>query len=84
MVITVLILLIATALYAYYAQAAADGPQGGSVPGLLFGIVGAALMVFAGLLSARKRFPGARLGSAQFWLRGHIWLGLLSLSLIHI
>lgn len=78
MVLTVLVLLVATVAYVLYAWTAPDGPQGGSVPGLLFGIAGAGLMIFAGLLSARKKFPGARLRSAQFWLRGHIWLGLLS------
>ncbi len=78
MMMTGLVLAVATAAYVVYARSAPDGPQGGSVPGLLFGVIGSLLMVMAGLLSARKRFPGARLGSAQFWLRGHIWLGLLS------
>ncbi len=39
-------------------------------------------MLFAGLLAARKQVPTWRLGSAQFWLRGHIWLGALSVPLI--
>ena len=50
--------------------------------GLTFGIVGYAMMLFAGLLGARKRVPTWRLGRAQNWLRGHMWLGLLSLLLI--
>lgn len=78
MLITLLLLATATAAYVVYAGSAADGPQGGSVPGLLFGIAGAALMIFAGLLSGRKKLPGWQVGTAQFWLRGHIWLGLLS------
>jgi hypothetical protein len=34
------------------------------------------------LLGARKRAPTWRLGRAQAWMRGHLWLGLLSLPLI--
>ena len=36
-------------------------------------------MIFAGLLAARKKVPVWRLGRAQDWMRGHLWLGLLSL-----
>lgn len=50
--------------------------------GLLFGVVGFACMIFAALLGARKRVPTWRLGRAQAWMRGHLWLGLLSLPLI--
>jgi hypothetical protein len=39
-------------------------------------------MVFAGLLAARKKLPVWRLGRAQSWMRGHLWLGLLSLPMI--
>jgi hypothetical protein len=34
------------------------------------------------LLGARKRVPVYRFGRAQTWMRGHLWLGLLSLPLI--
>jgi hypothetical protein len=50
--------------------------------GLIFGSVGFAFMIFAALLGARKRVPTWRLGRAQAWMRGHLWLGLLSLPLI--
>ena len=50
--------------------------------GLVFGIVGSAFMLFAGLLAGRKKLPVWRLGRAQTWMRGHLWLGLLSLPLI--
>jgi hypothetical protein len=49
---------------------------------LVFGIAGFAFMLFAALLGARKRVPVWRLGRAQAWMRGHLWLGLLSLPLI--
>lgn len=39
-------------------------------------------MVFSGLLAARKKVPVWRLGRAQSWMRGHLWLGLLSLPII--
>ena len=39
-------------------------------------------MVFAALLSLRKKFPVWRVGRAQTWMRGHLWLGLLSYPLI--
>ena len=39
-------------------------------------------MIFAGLLAPRKKLPVWRVGSAQAWMRGHLWLGLLSLPLI--
>jgi hypothetical protein len=61
---------------------APQGPRGGSAIGLLFGIVGFAFMIFAALLGARKRVPVWRLGRAQAWMRGHLWLGFLSLPLI--
>jgi hypothetical protein len=58
------------------------GHKGGTLPGLAFGVAGFATMVFAGLLAARKQAPARRWGSAQAWMRGHIWLGLLSVPLI--
>ena len=39
-------------------------------------------MLYAGLLGARKQVPTWRIGRAQTWMRGHLWLGLLSLLLI--
>ena len=39
-------------------------------------------MLFAGLLGLRKKFPVWRVGRAQTWMRGHLWLGLLSLPVI--
>jgi hypothetical protein len=50
--------------------------------GLFFGVVGFGFMIFAALLGARKRVPVWRLGRAQAWMRGHLWLGLLSLPMI--
>ena len=76
------ILAASAVAYAVYARQAPAGPRGGSAMGLLFGSVGFAFMIFAALLGARKRVPTWRLGRAQAWMRGHLWLGLLSLPLI--
>ncbi len=81
-VLTVLATAVATTLYVVYARNAPAGPQGGSWPGLAFGVVGSALMVFAGLLAGRKKVPRWRLGTARFWLKAHLWLGLLSVPMI--
>ena len=56
--------------------------SGGSAIGLTYGISGFGMMVFAGLLSVRKKFRIWRIGRAQTWMRGHLWLGLISLPII--
>ncbi len=50
--------------------------------GLTFGVIGFGFMIFTALLGARKRVPTWRIGRAQAWMRGHLWLGLLSLPVI--
>ena len=58
-------------------------PTGGSFVGLWYGVLGSALMIYAGLLSAHRQAPRKTwLGARKTWLRGHIWLGLLSLVFI--
>ena len=75
-------LAVSSIVYVIYALYATQGPRGGSVIGLLFGIIGFGFMIFAALLGARKRVPTWRLGRAQAWMRGHLWLGLLALPMI--
>ena len=69
-------------LYGFYRVPFAAGSMGGTGAGLAFGAAGFAFMIFAALLGARKRVPVYRFGRAQTWMRGHLWLGLLSLPLI--
>ncbi len=76
------ILGASVAIYIRYAFESPQGPRGGSTIGLTFGIIGFAFMLFAGLLGARKRVPTWRIGRAQAWMRGHLWLGFLSLPMI--
>ena len=82
MIATLIALIVSLTIYILYAVRAPGGPRGGSALGLTFGIAGYALMLYAGLLGARKKVPVWRIGRAQTWMRGHIWLGLLSLPLI--
>ena len=79
---SLVILAVSTAVYAVYSVTAQEGRRGGSALGLTFGVVGFGFMIFAALLGARKRVPVWRIGRAQAWMRGHLWLGLLSLPLI--
>jgi hypothetical protein len=65
-----------------YANSAVYGATGNSVAGLMFGIAGTIAMIFAGLLAARKRIVSKKLGSISWWLKGHLWIGLVSVPLI--
>jgi len=76
------ILGVSILLYGIYRVPPSGKPMGGTALGLAFGIVGFAFMIFAALLGARKKVPVWRVGRAQTWMRGHLWLGLLSLPLI--
>ena len=74
--------LAMTVAYIVYALRTPGGPRGGTVVGLAFGVAGYAAMLFEGLLGVRKKVPIWRLGRAQTWMRGHLWLGILTLPLI--
>ncbi len=75
-------LIAGTASYIAYVWNTPNGPSGGSAMGMLFGIIGTLMMLFAGLLAARKPLRIRRIGSAQFWLKGHLWLGTLCIPFI--
>jgi hypothetical protein len=79
---SIVILLVALVVYVPYSLTYPGGPAGGSLIGLCYGISGYAMMLFAGLLGARKRVPLWRVGRAQVWMRGHLWLGGLSLPIL--
>ena len=75
--------ILAAAAAAYVPYALEPGrPSGGSLIGLVYGIAGFGMMVFATLLSLRKKFPIWRIGRTQTWMRGHLWLGALSFPVI--
>lgn len=74
--------LIAAVAYVPHALAVRSEPFGGTAMGITYGAVGLALMIFAGLLGAREKVPAWRIGRMQTWMRGHVWLGLLSFPII--
>jgi hypothetical protein len=82
LVASLLIFGVSLLLYGLYRVQPSKGSMGGTALGLAFGSVGFTFMIFAALLGARKRVPVYRLGRAQTWMRGHLWLGLLSFPLI--
>ncbi len=73
----------AVGLYYWLARTSTSEVRGGSVVGMWYGIGGALLMVYAGLLAAhRKLLRWPLIPARSWWLKGHIWLGLLSGVLI--
>jgi len=81
-VVVVLATTAAIVWYAQHAQSIGRLPGGASLPGLVFGIAAAAIMVSELLLWPRKLLRRWRLGSAKSWLRAHIWLGLFTVPLV--
>jgi len=79
---TAALLVLAGLAYFLGGRSLRNGISGGSIAGLIFGAAGYGLMLFAALLSVRKKFTRWRIGRAQTWMRGHLWLGLLSYPLI--
>jgi hypothetical protein len=79
---SVAILAVAFIAYIPYGLRSVQPPSGGSTLGLIYGSTGFAFMLFAGLLGLRKKFPVWRVGRAQAWMRGHLWLGFVSFPLI--
>jgi hypothetical protein len=68
--------------FARYSRLAPGGPSGGSVEGLWYGVAAFLAILFAALLSLRRKVPSWRIGSAQLWLKAHIWVSLVSVPLL--
>ena len=81
-IVSLAALIVAAVIYVPYSRSAPEGANGGTVAGLTYGIIAFAFMLFAGLLGARKKVPIWRVGRAQAWMRGHLWLGFISFPLI--
>jgi hypothetical protein len=79
---SLLALALAGLLYIPYALTTVTGTSGGSAVGLMYGSIGSAMMLFAGLLGARKKFPTWRVGRGTSWMRAHLWIGFLSFPFI--
>jgi hypothetical protein len=78
--------LVATVAIAAYGREWLESPPlppgGSSRSGFVCGILGGLIIVFEMLLWPRRRVRAWRLGSAQAWLRAHVWLGLLAVPLV--
>ncbi|MCC6510211.1 MAG: hypothetical protein IT423_13985 [Pirellulaceae bacterium] len=58
--------------------------RGGSLPGLVCGIVAGSIIAFEMLLWPRKFLRAWRLVAAKHWLAAHLWFGLASLPLAYV
>jgi hypothetical protein len=77
--------LIAIASTIFAALRTGRWPGGGSITGLVFGLLAAAIFFFEMALFAKKTkaFRTARwMLSAQTWMKAHIWLGLFTVPLV--
>jgi hypothetical protein len=79
---TASILAAGLLVYVPYALYQPEGAGGNTWPGLIYGSLGYCMMLYAGLMGARKKRPLWRVGRAQAWMRGHLWLGALSFPMI--
>jgi hypothetical protein len=75
------VLILAGLATAAYSQTP-PGSTGSSRSGLLFGISGVSLMIFAGLLPLGKKLARWKIVRLKTLQQGHIWLGLLSMPLV--
>ncbi len=83
MVGTLAVAVAAVAVYLWFFLRTPGGLYGGSTVGLWYGIIGSGLMVYAGLLSAQRKLERRPWwGLRKTWVKGHIWLGLLSVVFI--
>jgi hypothetical protein len=80
---SVAILVVSAVIYGVYSARSLNPPTGGTLIGLLFGFVGYGFMLYAGFLGLRARRPTWRLGRAETWLKGHVYLALLAYPIIY-
>jgi hypothetical protein len=86
-IVTLLVLLAAIGWYLEYGFRENSGrwrwPSGASPPGISYGLLGGAIIVFEMLLWPRKYlWRGLRLGRTKVWMSAHLWLGVLVLPLL--
>src|SRR6185436_8533216 len=75
---TLILAVLATVGYYFMPS----GMTGSSWQGLLFGLGGTGLMIFAGVLPLGKKLARWKIVSLPTVQKGHIWLGLLSVMLV--
>ncbi len=77
---SIALIVVSTAVYIPYAQMTTAA--GSTAVGLTFGVIALGFMVFAALLSLRKRYRILRIGAARVWMKAHLWLGALALPMV--
>jgi hypothetical protein len=82
-IISLAILVVSAVIYGVNWARSLNPPTGGTAIGLLFGFVGYGFMLYAGFLGLRARRPTWRLGRAETWLKGHVYLALLAYPVIY-
>lgn len=80
-VVTAVVLAGSIAWYIAASRGAGALVGGGSLVGLVTGVIAGAIIAFEMLLWPRKWLRRLRLIPAKFWMVGHIWLGLLVLPM---
>jgi hypothetical protein len=73
-------LVLTTGSYAVYAINAY--PHGGSLMGLIYGVIGFIIILLLMYFGVRKRSYKSSLGTLEGWLHAHIYLGLLVFFMI--
>ncbi len=81
-VATLLIAAGAGAAYIYFVMTSHQPPAGDTWVGLVLGVLSYLFILFAGSLGVRRKGLLLRIGSMSCWMKGHLWLGLLSLPLV--
>lgn len=77
--VTLIVASLSLGLYLFMYRLSPDGLKGGDRPGLVYGVLGTMMMIYAGLLAGHRYVPKWHwLGGRKVWLKGHIWIGLLS------
>ena len=79
--------VVAFGWYGYLWKESARPPSANSLTGMLYGIVGAVIILFEILLWARKwrwvrKLRIGRFGRMRWWMAAHIWLGVISVPLL--
>jgi len=81
--VTLVLAALATGLFVWGQYVLPNGVTGNSAAGMAFGVVGSLLILFAFFLFFVRRIESwGWVPPRKSWLRGHIWLGLLSGLLI--
>ena len=69
-------------ILSYYWYSNQTIPHGGTLIGLLYGLLGTLIIFILMALGIRKRSLGSTLGTVQGWTSAHVYLGLLTLLII--